>query len=80
MASVLGMLKERETVARVRVEGLREEVARLAEVLEAAEIELDRRSGPKKRRVAALAVRPVSPSARWRSRRTALPLKQCSRV
>ncbi|MGW2183495.1 hypothetical protein ACWCXX_36855 [Streptomyces sp. NPDC001732] len=43
MASVLGMLEERETAARVRVEGLREEVARLAEVLEAAEIELDRR-------------------------------------
>lgn len=43
MASVLGMLEERETAARVRVEGLREEVARLAEVLETAEIELDRR-------------------------------------
>jgi len=43
MASVLGMLEERETAARVRVEGLREEVARLAGVLEAAEIELDRR-------------------------------------
>ncbi|MFF2101156.1 hypothetical protein [Streptomyces sp. NPDC058202] len=43
MASVLRMLEERETAARVRVEGLREEVARLAGVLEAAEIELDRR-------------------------------------
>ncbi|MFF9869924.1 hypothetical protein ACF1G0_31760 [Streptomyces sp. NPDC013953] len=43
MASVLAMLEERETAARVRVEGLREEVARLTEVLEAAEIELDRR-------------------------------------
>ncbi|WP_370466630.1 hypothetical protein [Streptomyces sp. PCS3-D2] len=43
MASVLGMLEERESAARVRVEGLREEAARLAEVLEAAEIELDRR-------------------------------------
>ncbi|MFF4911262.1 hypothetical protein ACFY2T_41085 [Streptomyces sp. NPDC001260] len=43
MASVLGILEERETAARVRVEGLREEVARLAGVLEAAEIELDRR-------------------------------------
>jgi hypothetical protein len=42
MASVLGILEERETAARVRVEGLREEVARLAGVLEAAEIELDR--------------------------------------
>ncbi|MFF8694828.1 hypothetical protein ACF08W_21745 [Streptomyces sp. NPDC015144] len=43
MASVLGMLEERETAARVRVEGLREEAARLAGVLEAAEIELDLR-------------------------------------
>lgn len=31
VASVLGMLEERESAARVRVEGLREEVARLAE-------------------------------------------------
>jgi hypothetical protein len=37
------MLEEREAAARVRVEGLREEVARLVEVLEASEIELDRR-------------------------------------
>lgn len=43
MASVLGMLEEREAAARVRVEGLRGEAARLAGVLEAAEIELDRR-------------------------------------
>ncbi|MEU1815920.1 hypothetical protein ABZ543_12095 [Streptomyces roseifaciens] len=43
MASVLGMLEERETAAGVLVEGLREGVARLAAVLEAAEIELDRR-------------------------------------
>ncbi|GAX59034.1 hypothetical protein SO3561_10611 [Streptomyces olivochromogenes] len=43
MASVLRMLEEREAAARVRVEGLREEAARLAGVLEAAEIELDRR-------------------------------------
>ncbi|MFE4800286.1 hypothetical protein ACFRFL_35990 [Streptomyces sp. NPDC056708] len=43
VASVLGMLEEREAAARVRVEGLREEAARLAEVLEAAEIDLDRR-------------------------------------
>ncbi|MFC9755535.1 hypothetical protein [Streptomyces sp. NPDC056921] len=43
MASVLGMLEERETAARVRVEGLREEAVRMAGVLEAAEIELDRR-------------------------------------
>lgn len=43
MASVLGMLEEREAAARVRAEGLREEATRLAGVLEAAEIELDRR-------------------------------------
>ncbi|MER5697686.1 hypothetical protein ACWDBO_50530 [Streptomyces mirabilis] len=43
VTSVLGMLEEREAAARVRVEGLREEAARLAAVLEAAEIELDRR-------------------------------------
>ncbi|MFE0513190.1 hypothetical protein [Streptomyces sp. NPDC058964] len=43
VASVLGMLEEREAAAGVRVEGLREEASRLAEVLEAAEIELDRR-------------------------------------
>ena len=42
VVSVLGMLEEREAAARVRVEGLREEAARLAGVLEAAEIELDR--------------------------------------
>lgn len=56
MASVLGMLEEREVAARVRVEGLREEVARLAEVLEAAEIELDRRVIAREELVVALAV------------------------
>lgn len=56
VASVLGMLEERETAARVRVEGLREEVARLAEVLEAAEIELDRRVIAREELVEALAV------------------------
>ncbi|WP_327576439.1 MULTISPECIES: hypothetical protein [unclassified Streptomyces] len=55
MASVLGMLEERETTARVRVEGLREEVARLAGVLEAAEIELDRRVIAREELVEALA-------------------------
>ncbi|WP_234443086.1 hypothetical protein [Streptomyces cellulosae] len=55
MASVLGMLEERETAARVRVEGLREEVARPAGVLEAAEIELDRRVIAREERVEALA-------------------------
>ncbi|MFG3206930.1 hypothetical protein [Streptomyces sp. NPDC048192] len=55
MASVLGMLEERETVARVRVEGLREKVARLAGVLEAAEIELDRRVIAREELVEALA-------------------------
>ncbi|MFF4796121.1 hypothetical protein ACFY2M_42185 [Streptomyces sp. NPDC001276] len=55
MASVLGMLEERETAARVRVEGLREEVARLTGVLEAAEIELDRRVIAREELVEALA-------------------------
>ncbi|MEV5020215.1 hypothetical protein ACIGW1_37335 [Streptomyces sp. NPDC053780] len=55
MASVLGMLEERETEARVRVDGLREEVARLAGVLEAAEIELDRRVIAREELVEALA-------------------------
>lgn len=55
MASVLGMLEERETAARVRVDGLREEVARLAGVLEAAEIELDRRVIAREELVEALA-------------------------
>ncbi len=56
MASVLGMLEEREAAARVRLEGLREEAARLAEVLEAAEIELDRRVIAREELVEALAV------------------------
>ncbi|THA33743.1 hypothetical protein E6W17_31130, partial [Streptomyces sp. A1547] len=42
VASVLGLLEEREAAARGRVEGLREEAARVAGVLEAAEIELER--------------------------------------
>lgn len=50
------MLEEREAVARVRVEGLREEAARSAEVLEAAEIELDRRVIAWEELVEALAV------------------------
>ncbi|MYU23204.1 hypothetical protein GTY84_15560 [Streptomyces sp. SID8352] len=56
VASVLGMLEEREAAARVRVEGLREEVAQLAEVSEAAEIELDRRVIAREELVEALAV------------------------
>ncbi|MDO0929916.1 hypothetical protein QQY24_32970 [Streptomyces sp. TG1A-8] len=56
VASVLGMLEEREAAARVRVEGLREEAARLAEVLEAAEIELDRRVIAREELLEALAV------------------------
>ncbi|WP_432190339.1 hypothetical protein [Streptomyces sp. Tue6028] len=42
VVSVLRMLEEREAVARVRAVGLRIEAARVAEMLEAAEIELDR--------------------------------------
>ncbi|WP_329241066.1 hypothetical protein OG223_01240 [Streptomyces sp. NBC_01478] len=63
MASELGMLEERETAARVRVEGLREEVARLAEVLEAAEIELDRRVIAREELVEALAASAVETTA-----------------
>ena len=63
MASVLGMLEERETAARVRVEGLREEAARLAEVLEAAEIELDRRVIAREELVEALAASAVESTA-----------------
>ncbi|MET9383693.1 hypothetical protein ABZY09_22150 [Streptomyces sp. NPDC002928] len=55
VASVVGMLEEREAAARVRVEGLRVEVARLAGVLEAAEIELDRRVIAREELVEALA-------------------------
>ncbi|MEV3914332.1 hypothetical protein [Streptomyces canus] len=55
MASVRGMLEERETAARVRVEGLREEAARLAEVLEAAEMGLDQRVIAREELVEALA-------------------------
>lgn len=50
------MVEEREAAARVRVEGLREEVARLAEVLGAAEIELDRRVIAREELAEALAV------------------------
>ncbi|WP_405609887.1 hypothetical protein [Streptomyces sp. NBC_00076] len=56
MTSVLGMLEEREAAARLRVDGLREEAARLAEVLEAAETELDRRVIAREELVEALAV------------------------
>jgi hypothetical protein len=55
MASVLGILEKREVAARVRVEGLREEAARLAGRLEAAEIELDRRVIAREELVEALA-------------------------
>jgi hypothetical protein len=55
MASVLGMLEEREAAARVRVEGLREEAVRLAGLLEVAEIELDRRVIAREELVEALA-------------------------
>ncbi|MYU10050.1 hypothetical protein GTZ78_04925 [Streptomyces sp. SID8361] len=63
VASVLGMLEEREAAARVRVEGLREEVARLAEVLEAAEIELDRRLIAREELVEALAASAIESTA-----------------
>lgn len=50
------LLEEREGAARVRVDGLREEAARLAEGLEAAEVELDRRVIAREELVEALAV------------------------
>ncbi|MGW3661486.1 hypothetical protein ACWD6R_40415 [Streptomyces sp. NPDC005151] len=56
MASMLGLLEARELAARVRVEGLREEAARVAEMLETAEIELDRRVIAREELVEALAV------------------------
>lgn len=55
MASMLGLLEARETAARERVEELREEAARMAAVLEAAEIELDRRVIAREELVEALA-------------------------
>lgn len=61
VASVLRMLEEREAAARVRVDGLREEVARPAEALEAAEIELDRRMIAREELVEALQSPPPSP-------------------
>ncbi|MFJ4777915.1 hypothetical protein [Streptomyces sp. NPDC088762] len=63
MASVLGMLEEREAAARVRVEGLREEAARVAATLEAAEIELDRRVIAREELVEALAVHAAETTA-----------------
>lgn len=56
VASMLGLLEAREVAARVRVEDLREAAARAAVVLEAAEIELDRRVIAREELVEALAV------------------------
>lgn len=55
VASMLGLLEARETAARERVEDLREEAARAAAALEAAEIELDRRVIAREELVDALA-------------------------
>ncbi|MDQ0784570.1 hypothetical protein [Streptomyces sp. B3I8] len=74
MASVLGSLEERETAARVRVEGLREEVARLAAVLEAAEIELDRRVITREELVEALAVSAAETTAVTEAEQEIVPL------
>ncbi|MFJ9033105.1 hypothetical protein ACIRQP_32205 [Streptomyces sp. NPDC102274] len=74
MASVLGMLEEQGAAARVRVEGLREEVARLAEVLEAAEIELDRRVITGEELVEALAVSAAEATAVSEAEKEAAPL------
>ncbi|MFE5074683.1 hypothetical protein [Streptomyces halstedii] len=56
VASMLGLLEAREAAARERVEDLREAAARAAVVLEAAEIELDRRVIAREELVEALAV------------------------
>lgn len=73
VTSVLGMLEEREEAARVRVEGLREEAARLAEVLEAAEIELDRRVIAREELVEALAVSAAETTAVTEAKQEAVP-------
>lgn len=56
VASMLGLLEAREAAARVRVEDLREAAARAVAVLEAAEIELDRRVIAREELVEALAL------------------------
>ncbi|MET8438806.1 hypothetical protein ABZV61_40260 [Streptomyces sp900116325] len=53
---MLGLLEAREAAARVRVDDLREATARAAAVLEAAEIELERRVIAREELVEALAV------------------------
>ena len=55
VASMLGLLEVREAAARERVDGLREEAARMGAVLEAAEIEWDRRVIAREELVDALA-------------------------
>ncbi|GAA3017415.1 hypothetical protein [Streptomyces fulvorobeus] len=56
MASILGLLEEREAAARVRAEELREAAALAAAALEAAEVELERRVIAREELVDALAV------------------------
>ena len=73
VASVLGMLEEQEAVARVRVECLREEAARLAGVLEAAGIELDRRVIAREELVEALAVNAAETTAVTEPEQEAVP-------
>lgn len=63
VASMLGLLEARESAARERVEDLREEAARMAAALEAAEIELDRRVIAREELVDALAVSAEETSA-----------------
>ncbi|MEW2180911.1 hypothetical protein AB0890_31860 [Streptomyces sp. NPDC005406] len=73
VASVMGMLEEREAAARVRVEGLREEAAWLAGVLEAAEIELDRRVIAREELVEGLAVSAAETTAVTEAEQVAVP-------
>ncbi len=56
MASILGLLEEREAAARVRAEELAEAAALAAAVLEAAEVQLQRRVIAREELVDALAV------------------------
>lgn len=74
MASILGLLEMREAVARERVEDLRAAAARAAAVLEAAEIELDRRVIAREELVEALAVSAAETTAVTESETEAEPV------
>ncbi|MEU6019776.1 hypothetical protein ABZ826_39325 [Streptomyces sp. NPDC047515] len=73
MASMLGLLEEREASARERVEVLREEAARAAAALEAGEIELDRRVIAREELVEALAASAGESTAAMEARGDLVP-------